>query len=210
MLNNAKMLPMKENVVSNLTHSNLFRESFMQPRNLLRTQLLKAWKNTIDNQYQEQLINSERGLQVYFCSALIEAFNGVPRRIFVEPRLSIGPDIRYPDLVICSNNRIIGVVELKYLPRAKKPSYDKDLDTLQKLAEHSKDISLSNDRYLGIEKKKKYSLANDAVLCWAGVYQAPLTPLKNLSDELQIGERFLALHALTASGEKPEVKDESS
>lgn len=188
----------------------------MQPRNLLRTQLLKAWKKTINNQYQEQLINSERGLQVYFCSALLDIFRNNPltknkRRIFVEPRLSIGPKkvIRYPDLVICNNNRIIGVVELKYLPRAKEPSYKKDLGTLQKLAKYSKDITLSNDRYLGIEKEKPYSLANDAVLCWAGVYQAPLTPLKIESDKLKIGERFHALHALTTLDKKPEVKVES-
>ena len=105
-------------------------------RNLLRTQLAKAWQKTIKSQYQKQLINSERGLQkIYFCSALLDIFRNNPltknkRRIFVEPRLSIGNDIRYPDLVICNNNRIIGVVELKYLPRAKKPSYDKDRGTL--------------------------------------------------------------------------------
>jgi hypothetical protein len=95
-------------------------------RRLLRAHLAAAWRQTIEQPYREQLINSERGLQVFFCSALMEAFkeDGVRRRLFVEPRLSVGAreTRRYPDIVICNQRSVIGVVELKYLPKG-RPRY---------------------------------------------------------------------------------------
>jgi hypothetical protein len=58
---------------------------------------------------------------VFLCAALLSTFEiaGLSRRLFVEPRLttangSTGP---LPDVVICDSRNIIGVVELKYLPR---------------------------------------------------------------------------------------------
>ena len=180
----------------------------MQQRILLRDQLSKAWKATIHDQYNKHLINSERGLQVYFCSALLKIFkedeltDGM-RRIFVEPRLSVGPeDYRYPDIVICNTRRIIGVVELKYLPRG-SADYDKDIDTLNWLVENSEKLKISNDRFLGISQgAKKYSLAEDAVLCWGGVYQCMESSDFNARISV-LGRRFLGLHAVTAKDKEP-------
>ena len=143
----------------------------MPPRQLLRSQLEKAWKKTIKNQYREQLINSERGLQVYFCNALLRSFKRAKlnRRVFVEPCISTGQELGplYPDVVICNSQEIIGVIELKYLPRT-QPKYEKDLNTLKYVASKGRRLTITNNRFLGkTYGKKTYDVASDAVLCWA-------------------------------------------
>lgn len=179
----------------------------MTQRKPLRTQLIGAWKETIDI-YQKQLINSEHGLQVYFCSALLRAFEKddveLKRRIFVEPKVSATniPKSRYPDVVICNTERVIGVVELKYAPRA-VAKYEKDKDTFEFVAEHSNNLTISNDRFLGITTdNRKYPLASDAILCWAGVYCGPAI---NLHDKIlpPLRARLLQLDAITAKNEIP-------
>lgn len=185
----------------------------MSPRKLLRTQLSKAWQKTIKNQYQKLLINSERGLQVYFCSALLAIFRGNPltknkRRIFVEPRLSVTGknDHFYPDIVICDDNWIIGVVELKYLPRGLlnfEKHVKKDIKTLEWIAKHPAKINISNDRFLGpSDGIRPYSLAEDAVLCWGGVYRG--NEEKDISEHTaNLSSRFLGLHAVTSKSKFP-------
>lgn len=174
-------------------------------RSLLRSQLARAWRQTIRAGYEEQLINSERGLQVHFCHQLLSQFKGdeVSRRIFVEPCfVDAAGQVRSPDLVICHTRSIIGVVELKYLPRA-RPEYEKDLGTLQWFAKSSCEVTLSNQRYLGVGAQtiKKYNLASDAVLCWAGVYRAPRAEIE--AHAAPLGGRFYCLHAVTAPHEAP-------
>jgi len=158
-----------------------------------------AWKQTINVRYASCLINSERGLQAYFCAALLEQFDNLSRRIFIEPRLSQAgvKGSRYPDVVICHSEQIIGVVELKYQPRG-RPTYEKDLNTLRWIAENHEQIKVSNDRYFGPPAKARvFSLAPDAVLCWAGVYKGAQ---ENVSQFVptELKARFLGLHALTS------------
>jgi hypothetical protein len=43
-------------------------------RSFLRGNLLAAWRRTIRHHYQRQQINSEHGLQVFFCAALLSEF----------------------------------------------------------------------------------------------------------------------------------------
>ncbi len=178
----------------------------MASRSLLKKQIVEAWKETIDKVYSEQLINSERGLQVHFCHRLLSKFSdqGVSRRIFVEPcfKDSVGKS-RSPDVVICHTRQIIGVLELKYLPRA-SPKYKKDIETLEWFGLATTELTLSNHRYLGVEatSPRKYSLARDAVLCWAGVYRKPRVDIK-LAQSLE--RRFLCLHAVTSEGEPPKL-----
>ena len=178
----------------------------MSQRNLLRSQLKQAWRNTITTKYQNQLINSERGLQVYFCSELLQAFeeNGVKRRIFVEPRVSARDvqDFRYPDIVICNTNRIIGIVELKYTPRI-FAHYLKDLLTFDFVESHLNALTISNDRFLGRTiDNRAFPLAPDAVLCWAGVYSGQWVDLSSkISHELHA--RFLQLDAITEKDQDP-------
>jgi hypothetical protein len=180
----------------------------MQTRALLRSQLAIAWQKTIDLEYSEQLINSERGLQIYFCRHLLDEFKSdeVSRRLFIEPRITL-PEVgvaRYPDIVICHTRSIIGVVELKYLPRA-RADFTKDLKTLEWLSENGMDVVLSNDRYRGVrEESRKFSLAPDAVLCWAGVYTSPEESIR-LPEARTINERVLVLQAITKSGSPPVI-----
>ena len=43
----------------------------MVRRSLLRKQLAAAWTETLSPAYANRLVNSERGLQVHFCAALL-------------------------------------------------------------------------------------------------------------------------------------------
>lgn len=173
----------------------------MPPRSLLRKHLAEAWKKTIDEQYSNQLINSERGLQVYFCKHLLDQFkdSNASRRLFIEPRLTIpdSKESKYPDIVICHTRRIIGVVEIKYLPRT-QPFFEKDLRTLDWILHHEKHLVISNNRYRGEHSSsKEYSLAKDAVLCWAGVYTGTKAVIA-LTENNRINQRLFALHAITS------------
>ena len=168
----------------------------MATRNLLRKHLAVAWKATIAGPYADRLINSERGLQVHFCHALMNAFGGVQRRLFIEPTIVFGGVRRHPDVVICHTRRIIGVVELKYMPRG-TPNPSKDVDTLAKFACSGDDIALANDRFRGIGSVRSYAIASDAVLCWAGVYADAALILPTAEVE-QCGSRFMRLDAITS------------
>jgi hypothetical protein len=170
-------------------------------RTALRAALKAAWQSVIECKYDERLIDSEASLQVHFAAALMEQFRCEERirRIFVEPsvRVEIPKIYKKPDLLICNQHSIIGMVELKYVPRG-RPSYMKDLETLNVLAEHRLKFMVSNERYLGPHKgAREYVLAKDAVLCWAAVY----TGAKVASPLFEFAEKrsnFLALHALTS------------
>lgn len=180
----------------------------MSRRLLLRRQLYSAWKETIQRHYQSQEINSERGLQVFFCSALLTTFEGagLRRRLFVEPRLVSGSDGSgpQPDVLICNSRKVIAVVELKYLPRVAPKTY-KDLETLGWVASHGGDIRITNDRYLGSNRvEKEYSLSSDAVLCWAGVHKGLDGALSERVAE-NVYPYFLELHAVTAINRDPKI-----
>ncbi len=180
----------------------------MSRRLPLRRQLYESWVDTIRGYYDRQQINSERGLQVFFCASLLAkwAALGSTRSLFVEPRLKTrsGESGPLPDVVICNSTQIIGVVELKYQPRA-RANTRKDLETLSWIADRRTDIRLANERYLGApEDEREYSLATDAVLCWAGVHRG----LKNTLETrigASVAPHFMELHALTAPGKEPRI-----
>ncbi len=180
----------------------------MANRSMLKAQLRSAWRHTIEQQYQRQLINSERGLQAFLCAALLDRFekDGVAqnRRIFIEPTLVVGRSevVRKPDIVLCNSRSIIGVVELKYKPQG-HPRTKKDLETLERMASHPKGVRVQNDRYLGITRDDQtYALLGDAVLCWAGVHRGMTDPVSHrISPRLK--KYFLELHAITKSGDDP-------
>jgi hypothetical protein len=164
-------------------------------RSLLRQQLADAWRQTISDPYRNQLINSERGLQVYFCVALLEQFKNLQRRLFIEPAIRLpGRKVLYPDIVICNSRSIIGVVELKYLPRA-QPKFSKDLKALASIADAAHSIEIANDRFRGVARRQ-YPLAKDAVLSWAGVYTGDKVNLANKFPE-RFRDRFLQLDEVT-------------
>ena len=181
----------------------------MHKRYMLRRHIVSAWHKTIEAAYSERLVNSERSLQHYFCANLIAEFAEakVSRSLFVEPCFSCPTtgQRRSPDIIVCHTKQIIAAIELKFLPRG-RPATVKDLDTLEWLASIGGAVSLSNDRYLGKPLvNKQYTIADDAILCWGGVYKAPEMPLEAGS---HMSKRFLALHAITKHGKKPQVLPE--
>ena len=182
----------------------------MAKRNLLRSQLQAAWQQTIRGPYADQLINSERGLQVHFCMELLRQFSSddCTRRLFIEPGVVFDDGVhRSPDLLICNSCRIIGVVEFKYTPRM-TPKVVKDLNTLCRLSLLSIDITISNARFRGEGVPRHYSIASDAVLCWAGVHASnDFEFLRNMVD--QLGGRFLCLEAVTQPESQAEIRTSS-
>ena len=145
----------------------------MAERVLLKKQIIRSWTASIKNEYDNQLINSERGLQFYFCRHLLEEFkfDGLNRTLFIEPRISIGNsrESRYPDIVICNSKQIVSVIEIKYQPRS-TPDFAKDLATLNWIRDGGSNFSLTNERFLGKKNvgQKGYKLESDAIFCWAG------------------------------------------
>lgn len=177
----------------------------MADRKLLKKNISDAWMRTVSESYPQQLINSERGLQVHFCHKLLEEFRELERRLFIEPSFKAADGTtRMPDIVICNSRRIIGVIELKYMPRA-TADYKKDLQTLQWFCTSPPPITLANERYCGIDEGriKTYELADDAVLCWAGIYGGPRVDIE--AQAVQLGSRFLCLHAITRPTQAPEL-----
>ena len=180
----------------------------MANRSMLKAQLRIAWKHTIEHYYQRQYINSERGLQAFFCAELLNRFeyDGVAnsRRIFIEPALAVGRSkvLRKPDILICNTRSVIGVIELKYKPKG-HPRTKKDLETLEWMASHPRGVRVQNDRYLGIVRDNRtYSLAGDAVLCWAGVHRGMSEPLA-MRIKPRIRNYFIELHAITNPDKDP-------
>jgi hypothetical protein len=131
---------------------------------------------------------------------------GLNRRLFVEPTVRFSPhDMRCPDLVICDSQQITGVVEFKYAPRA-LPDYSKDLQTLDLFVKHAGAVTLSNERFRGEGSPQTYSLAKDAVLCWAAVYADTYVEIKPLS-LLSLEEQFLRLDAITHESAPAVIKN---
>ena len=183
----------------------------MAKRYLLRRQLFTSWKETIENQYRCQQINSERGLQLFFCSALMSKFEEkeLKRRLFIEPRLRTHNGIKgpMPDVVICSSNQIIGIVELKYTPKG-KPKISKDLATLSWAYSEQSGILLANNRFLGVPyDETQYTLASDVVLCWAGVHRGIRDVSYPLNQQVAapLKPNFMELHALTSANQEPRI-----
>lgn len=183
----------------------------MAKRYLLRRQLFRSWQETIENQYQYQQINSERGLQVSFCSALMSKFDekGLNRRLFIEPRLRTRNGTRgpMPDVVICSTRKIIGIVELKYAPKG-KPKVSKDLNTFKWAHSKQKGILLANNRFLGVPyDETQYTLASDVVLCWAGIHNGIRDVPYPLNQQVpaRLKSNFMELHAITSKDQEPRI-----
>lgn len=174
----------------------------MSTRLTLRKQIVAAWEQSIATDYAAQRINSERSLQASLWSNLNALLPAKTRRMFIEPAMSVtGPDgqTRYPDIVVCNTREVIGIIELKYQPRT-RPAWNKDLASLHWIAENRHRITVSNQRFRGINTDARTYSLSDAMLCvWAGVHAADGLDLRaHLSEHLL--HNFMALHAETRNG----------
>lgn len=185
----------------------------MNRRGLLRQNLKDAWQSAIADDYYRQRINSERSLQASLWSKLNEILPKA-RRMFIEPKLKatvealdgqVNPEFRFPDIVICNTKEVIGIVEVKYLPRA-KPNWQKDLNTFSWINTNRDQIVIQNIRYRGVTvDDREYPLSEDVLFVWAGVHALSGIDLaKHINPELS--RHFLALHAETTDGEHPTIR----
>lgn len=186
----------------------------MKQRALLRRQIIRAWCRTIRDNYGT--INSERSLQAALWHHLHALFKqaGKLRQILIEPCVILTGDKErvYPDLVICNSRTVIGVIELKYLPRG-APKHEKDMNTLRALQDERGTISIKNERYRGeLSNRHEYRLAQNVLFVWAGLYSRDHAgdwktgSLVERTMTTPLAGRFLELHALTASGERPRIE----
>ena len=112
-----------------------------------------------------------------------------------------------PDIIICSPQKVIAVIELKYLPRG-QPKYEKDLETLALISKHRNKIKVTNKRFRGENKQRtEYDLSSNMLFVWASVHaevkkqtHIPYSHSKNY-----LKDCYLELHAETADNKKPHV-----
>ena len=168
----------------------------MSSRSLLRRHIREAWRLSIRSGYAAQRINSERSLQASVWGNLNTLLPTATRRMFIEPCMSVGRQLRYPDIVICNTREVIGIVELKYQPRT-KPSWEKDFSTFRWIDQNRNSIVVANSRFRGINVDNvAYPLSNDLLYVWAGVHA---TCELDLRSQINKNDRsgFLLLHAET-------------
>ena len=172
----------------------------------------RAWADTIRSAYLDQVISSERALQVHFTPRLMDLFweDGVKRRVFVEPKMQLDTGARvHPDLLICNARAIIGVVELKYRPKM-PPRYAKDFATFESLAAHGTAIEIDNERYRGPDGGGgRYALSADPMYVWAGVYAGEIRDIPGYELEKFQQKQLLVLHAATREGHDPQIASTS-
>ena len=187
----------------------------MNERRLLKSQIIAAWHQCIAEDYRVQRINSERSLQASLWSRL-NSLLSKNRRMFIEPciviRTGMGTLRVFPDLVICSSKEVIGVLELKYKPRA-APEYKKDIATLSLIAEHRESTAVSNQRFRGQPIDETiYCLSKHILFVWAGVHAITnSTNKENINSPLysagynELQGCFLELHAETSINSVPKI-----
>lgn len=161
----------------------------MANRDKLSEAIKEAWEYTVRESYDRGLINSERGLQVYFVMHLIKQLERQGtlenRFIYIEPSIQIQSEKTiYPDLVICNRQNIIGLIELKYKPKKtfdKLAGVKKDLENLELFRYGENGASLNKvkliyDRYLGLGMHKNtYPLSANCLRVWGGVFKESQT-----------------------------------
>lgn len=177
----------------------------MASRALLRSQIAEAWSLCINEDYAAQRINSERSLQAAVWSRL-KGILPETRRMFIEPRMIVTGkvrQVRYPDIVICNTRQVIGIIELKYRPRT-RAAWRKDIDKFRSIADSKTGITVSNERYRGVEANSHtYTLAITILYVWAGVHAESGLDLAGYVGKL--APNFIALHAETVDGEPPRL-----
>ena len=181
----------------------------MNRRSLLRGQFWRAWQRTIQNEYSDQLINSERALQLYFCTHLGNEFSEksrLKRSFLIEPpfRNRETKEKCRPDVLVCDREKVIAVVELKYQPH-KKPAYKKDVEKLAYIAKALERFEVYNNRFRGTKKfKSPFFLADNALFVWAGVYREEYDEVTQKIDPI-IQRQFLAFHAVAHNDSDPDI-----
>ncbi len=181
-------------------------------RKPLQELIIKSWKECIRRDYINQRINSERSLQASFWSCLNKNIQiKTNRQLFIETpiKININGSIKkvIPDIIICSPQKVIAVIELKYLPRG-QPKYEKDLETLALISKHRNKIKVINKRFRGENKQRtEYDLSSKMLFVWASVHaeEKKQTDVPYSHGKNYLKGCYLELHAETVDNNKPYV-----
>ena len=177
-------------------------------RALIKSHIIEAWKNCVEEDYKKQRINSERSLQAALWAHLYN--NKLPEnmRLFIEPTIKVnGNEKIRPDIVVCNKRNIISIIEIKYLPRG-KPKYEKDIKSLATISAQRENISIENHRFQGIIKDKtKYKARNNILFVWAGFHTKQKLEERTLFSDKYIDLKgcYLQLQAETEMGLEPKI-----
>jgi hypothetical protein len=178
----------------------------MKKRIPLQNKLIAAWEKC-KKDYDARRINSERTLQAALWAHLNQLIRKDPirkhQRLFLEPIFRVEAGVVYPDLVICNSRTIIGVIEIKYIPRA-RPKFSKDLKTLAALASQRKDLKMENVRFRGVSADHMtFQFSEHVLFAWAGIHRSEFAALDEFEKRRpnEIGEYYFEMHGLTNDGE---------
>ncbi len=177
-------------------------------RALIKSHIIEAWKDCVENDYKNQRINSERSLQAALWAHLYN--NNLPEnmRLFIEPTIHLnGNEKIRPDIVVCNKKNIISIIEIKYIPRG-NPKHEKDINSLAKISAQRENIYIENHRFQGIIKDKtKYKAPKSILFVWAGFH----TKQKKANNVLfsikhkELKGCYLQLQAETEMGLDPKI-----
>jgi len=178
----------------------------MKQRSYLKGQIIRAWLQTIERDYNYGRINSERSLQASLWASLNDLLPR-NRNLFIEPFLNAGEKLVCPDIVITNSREVVAVIELKYLPRA-QPKYEKDVATLAFIAQQRIELQLYHRRHRGVRKDyPRYRMAKHILFVWAGVHKPELLQSEFLyaDGRPELDGCFMELHAETQSNGLPNI-----
>ena len=177
----------------------------IQTRKGIQSILRRAWVDCIENDYVNQVMNSERSLQASYWSA-IKSILPANRYIFIEPTFKITKEGRKvtPDIIICSKTEVIAIIELKYLPKGKS-KYQKDIYSLNTLAKYRRELQFNYKRFLG--EDKTFGFSNSILFVWAGIYNRLDS---HVGDDFSKGyaslsDCYMQLEAVTSKDEIPVI-----
>jgi hypothetical protein len=176
----------------------------MKKRTRIALNLANAWRDIVENDYPRGVINSEHSLQARFFARLSAYLDEDERKIFVEPHVQLKPAV-IPDLIICSVDEIVAVVELKYKPVAQNIDAAKeDLISLRAIASQV-ELVIEIKRFLGVvEHERKYRLSPNTLFAWAGIHRGSTRQSEIWSRDKSFQNHwFLELHATTFADSTP-------
>ncbi len=175
----------------------------MEKSELLKC-ITKAWKDCVED-YKLHRINSERSLQASLWSKLVTELSLDKYPIFIEPGLKIkGKGKVFPDIVVCDDKSVIGIIELKYQPRA-LPGWEKDIDTLNWIHQHREKLIYKHRRHEGPERE--FTIGEDVLYVWAGIHLPLGSEIVARLDEEQKQAKFSEFHFETKKRTKHPVDD---
>ena len=125
-----------------------------------------SWQEAVAA-YQNGEINSECTLHsIVFSSLRAHAFDAL---VFCEPQIDCGRDgCLIPDIVIASEQSVIAIVELKFVPHG-YPVYELDLRKLTIFAKCEDAFTLRLEPTTGRFSGEKFTISPECILAFAAI-----------------------------------------